>query len=171
VRREAEELVVREARAGELDEVAALTEHSFEEYWPLVPPAFAEAAQRDLADVRGRLGSGELLVAELGGRLVGTVTFLPDGGGYPAPGWPPSWCAVRLLAVDPACRGLGIGRRLTAECLDRARRRGAAAVGLHTAPFMASARHIYESLGLERVPALDIETPGAPPALTYRLNF
>ena len=102
---------------------------------------------------------------------MGTVTFLPDGGGYPAPGWPPSWCAVRLLAVDPACRGLGIGRRLTAECLDRARRRGAAAVGLHTAPFMASARHIYESLGLERVPALDIETPGAPPALTYRLNF
>jgi len=29
---------------GELDEVAALTGRSFEEYWPLVPPAFAEAA-------------------------------------------------------------------------------------------------------------------------------
>ena len=67
--------------------------------------------------------------------------------------------------------GLEVHRASLVEGVDRARRRGAAAVGLHTAPFMASARHIYESLGLERVPALDIETPGAPPALTYRLNF
>jgi len=44
-------------------------------------------------------------------------------------------------------------------------------LALHTAPFMGAARALYEGLGFERVPEYDIEQPGSPPALAYRLEL
>ena len=45
-----------------------------------------------------------MLVAEVDGDIVGTVTLYPDAStiGF---GWPAGWAAIRALAVDPAWRG------------------------------------------------------------------
>lgn len=93
----------------------------------------------------------ELIVALQDGDLVGVVGYAPPGAPR-EPIFPPEWAIVRLLSVAPAARGRGVGRRLTEECIARARRDGAAAVGLHTSPAMEVALPLYERLGfvLER---------------------
>jgi GNAT superfamily N-acetyltransferase len=169
--KEAHEVTVREALAGELQEVGDLTIRAFREYRPLLTPQFIDWYEEDIRDVSGRLSRGTVLVADLGGRLAGTVTLLADGSGYGMHGWPLAWPVIRLLSVDPPARGRGIGTLLAAACVDRARNMGVPALGLHTAPFMAAARALYEGMGFERVPDYDVEEPGSPLALAYRLQL
>jgi ribosomal protein S18 acetylase RimI-like enzyme len=68
---------------------------------------------------------------------------------------------IRMLAVDPARHGRGIGRALTLACVERAQAAGRRRVVLHTSDWMAAAKHLYESLGFERDTAIDFSpAPG-----------
>ncbi|MEU4744336.1 helix-turn-helix domain-containing GNAT family N-acetyltransferase [Actinosynnema sp. NPDC023658] len=62
---------------------------------------------------------------------------------------------LRLLLVEPAARGLGIGARLVEECLAFARRAGYGRVVLWTVAGLAASRHIYEKVGF----TVDTRTP------------
>jgi GNAT superfamily N-acetyltransferase len=62
---------------------------------------------------------------------------------------------LRLLLVEPAARGLGIGARLVEECLSFARRAGYGRVVLWTVAGLAASRHIYEKAGF----TVDTSTP------------
>ncbi|MCE6998959.1 helix-turn-helix domain-containing GNAT family N-acetyltransferase [Saccharothrix sp. S26] len=62
---------------------------------------------------------------------------------------------LRLLLVEPAARGLGIGARLVDECLRFARRAGYERVVLWTVAGLAASRHIYEKAGFR----IDTSTP------------
>jgi putative SOS response-associated peptidase YedK len=53
-----------------------------------------------------------------------------------APFFEPDWPIVRMLVVDPAARGRGVGRALMDECCRRARRDGSRVLALHTSPIM-----------------------------------
>jgi GNAT superfamily N-acetyltransferase len=50
---------------------------------------------------------------------------------------------IRLLVVDPAVRGQGIGRSLTEACVGRARRDRSPILALHTSSIMAVALAMY----------------------------
>jgi GNAT superfamily N-acetyltransferase len=96
--------------------------------------------------------SGEIVVAEdEAGNVVGAVAYF---GPFTTPRpdfFAPRWPIVRMLVVDPAARGRGIGRRLTEICIARARRDGADAIALHTSPAMAAALALYSRMGFRLI--------------------
>jgi ribosomal protein S18 acetylase RimI-like enzyme len=97
----------------------------------------------------------ELIVAAEDGRVAGAVAYCPPGSEPRADFFEPGWPIIRMLVVDPAARGKGIGRRLTEECIQRARRDGAEVIALHTSPAMEVALALYLRMGFRlarRVP-------------------
>ena len=94
--------------------------------------------------------SGEVIVAESDGRLAGGVAYVGPNA-VKAPFFDPAWPVIRMLVVDPACRGKGIGRALTDECIARAQRDRAPIIALHTSPIMAVALPMYLRMGFIKV--------------------
>jgi len=60
---------------------------------------------------------------------------------------------LRILFVDPSVRSLGLGRRLTRECIRFCRDAGYTAITLWTVDILTAARRIYETEGFRLVHA------------------
>jgi predicted N-acetyltransferase YhbS len=129
---------------------------AYRQYAAEVPPGTWERFLADLLDLDRHARHGQLLVAEVGGEVVGYVSFYPDLAAQ-GTGWPPGWAGGRGLAVRPGHRGCGIGPRLFAELEARALAGGAATFALHTSSFMTTAIALYERLGYRRAPQYDLD--------------
>ncbi|MBI2829976.1 MAG: GNAT family N-acetyltransferase [Chloroflexi bacterium] len=164
-------LPIRNARFEELDEVSQLLRDAYQEYQDFVPAEVWEEYLQDIMNVRSRLGEAELLVADLNGRLVGTVTLYMDASRSIQEGWPPGWAGIRLLAVQPAYRGQGIGRALIEECFRRVREWGITTIGLHTTKFMSIAHRMYKRMGFKRAPEFDFHPAPGTVVMAYRLDL
>jgi DNA-binding MarR family transcriptional regulator/GNAT superfamily N-acetyltransferase len=83
-------------------------------------------------------------IAERNGEIVGSVFLIkhPERTGV---------AQLRLLYVERAARGLGIGRRLVHECTEFGRQAGYTAIMLWTNSVLTSARKIYEAEGYRLV--------------------
>jgi len=138
-------VVIRPARADEADSVAALTDRSFAAgpYGHLPVSPERRALVHAVAE---RADSGAVLVADDGGALVGTVSLLRAGTRQSrlAVG---DEAELRLLAVEPAARGRGLGRALAAAAQEEAHAWGASAVVLDTGALNLPAQRLYERLG------------------------
>ncbi len=135
---------LRDARPGDLGWViernAAVYAQEFgwnEEYEALVARIVADfAADRDPR-------REAVWIAESDGERVGCVFCVRDEK--------PDTARLRLLLVDPAARGRGVGGRLVEECVAFARAAGYAELVLWTNDVLAGARRIYQKAGFELV--------------------
>jgi GNAT superfamily N-acetyltransferase len=83
-------------------------------------------------------------IAERGGERVGCVFLVPD-----EEGGDPAVARLRLLLLEPAARGTGLGRRLVTECIAFARSAGYREVVLWTHAVLVAARGIYAAAGFK----------------------
>lgn len=129
-------------------------------------PAY-EAALRDVA---GRAADSTSLVALDGERVVGAVTVSTRGGPW-AERAAPGEAEIRMLVVDPAARGAGIGEALVRTCIALAEEDACTAVRLSTEPTMTTAHRLYERLGFVRTPDRDWSPVEGVTLLTYVLEL
>ena len=161
---------VRDAREDERDAIRELTLRAYEEFATVMTPSAWAGLEQAVRAALASSAEADRIVAERDGALVGGVMLYPPaadayGGAVERASWP----EVRLLAVAPEARGLGVGRALMDECVRRARRAGATALGLHTSASMRSAMRIYERMGFVRAPEYDFRPAGAEVVEGYRL--
>jgi DNA-binding MarR family transcriptional regulator/N-acetylglutamate synthase-like GNAT family acetyltransferase len=81
-------------------------------------------------------------IAEIDGAQVGSVFLVRHTDDV---------AKLRLLLVDPAGRGQGLGQRLVAECLSFAQACGYRKITLWTQSILVAARKIYQDAGFARV--------------------
>jgi len=103
-----------------------------------------ETFEAMVARIAGEYGRGHdpkrenAWIAEVEGEPVGSVFCVREDD---------DTARLRLLLVEPAARGMGIGGRLVDECLRFARRAGYREIVLWTYDVLADARRIYERAG------------------------
>jgi GNAT superfamily N-acetyltransferase len=123
-----------------------------------------------LRDVATRASRAEVAVAvDEDGTLLGTVTFAAGGTAYAETATAADEAGFRMLVVDPAARGRGVGEALVAWCVRRAREGDARVLRLSTQSAMTAAGRLYERLGFVRTPELDWTPEPDVFLLTYEL--
>jgi putative acetyltransferase len=111
------------------------------------------ADERQLDDPQSHVFArgGEIFMARLDDDTVGCCAAIPHGDGI---------IEVAKLAVDPAARGHGIGRKLVHAVLRFGQERQCATAILTSSSKLAAALRLYESLGFVYRPV--------PPDVPYR---
>ena len=92
--------------------------------------------------------------------VLGAVVYIGDMKHYGSKGKAPqeiNAAGIRLLAVTPESRGMGIGKALTLACIEKAKESGLSQVILHTTSLMPTAWKMYIGMGFQRAPELDFE--------------
>lgn len=137
-------LLIREARADDLPALVALfAADALGGHGDTTAPEAADHYRAAFAAI-GADPRAQLYVAELGGRLAGTlqlvfVTSLPGRGAKRA--------LIEAVQVDEALRGRRIGEAMVRFAMARAKAEGAAMLALTSSKLRGDAHRFYHRLG------------------------
>lgn len=149
----AQDIRLRALRPGDLGWVisrhGALYHQQFGWDW-----RFEALVARIAADFAERFDPGReagWIAERSGGERLGCVFLVQardERSGAPDPGW----AQLRMLLLEPAARGLGLGKQLTATCTEFARQAGVyRGIRLWTNSLLGPARGIYQAQGYRLV--------------------
>jgi GNAT superfamily N-acetyltransferase len=114
------------ADAEKLNRIAVSAFDQFRDHYGDWPAMLA-----GLSKTSALSASGEVIIAELQNKIAGAVAYFGPNS-QKAAFFDQRWPIIRMLVVDPALRGKGIGRALSDECIARAKRDGSPIIALHT---------------------------------------
>lgn len=119
-----------------------------------------EGYDLEIAQVAERGEGSVVVVATLGGQIVGCLTYAADHTMPDAEHDDPEAATFRFFAVDPSAQGQGVGETMVRWVFDRARADGKRRIHIHTLVAMRGAQRLYERLGFVRLPADDADWDG-----------
>ena len=146
--------IIRKATAGDLPAVGALGALLIRTHHELDPRRFIAVTPTSADGYASWLGSQlkkrnvVVLVAELGGRIVGYVYAAVEGYDWMSLRGPAG--VLHDIVVHPAHRGRGIGEQLLATALEFLRERGAPRAVLNTAEGNVAAHRLFARAGFRR---------------------
>jgi len=129
------------ADAENLNRIAVSAFDQFRDHYEDWPAMLA-----GLSKTSALSASSEIIIAELEDQFAGAVAYFGPNS-QKASFFDQRWPIIRMLVVDPAFRGKGIGRVLSNECIARAKRDGSPVIALHTSPIMSIALPMYMKMG------------------------
>jgi ribosomal protein S18 acetylase RimI-like enzyme len=158
-------LLLRRAREHEHAAIGAVTVAAYVPFTQAAESGYVE----HLRDAGTRDREAELWVAadEETGDVLGTVTLCPTGSPWREIGTDDE-AEFRMLAVDPAAQGRGVGSALMELVVRRAREDGRRAIVLSSLAEMTAAHRIYERQGFVRVPERDWSPVPGVDLIAYR---
>jgi len=146
-------ILIRKAAERDLDSIEQLYDDLNDRLAQTVNyPGWRKGSYPLRSDAEEGLRDGTLYVAELDGKIAGTVMYLrTQCEPYKTARWQLPFdvpvVALHILAVHPDCQGKGVGRALMAYAETIARECGALAVRLDTHEGNLPACRLYESCG------------------------
>ena len=152
------EMIVRNAVEADDSIIGELLVQAYLTQFAKKLPDVSYSAER-LADLRNqsaRRASASVLVAELDGRIVGTLTLYP-GGAPNSKAWIAGAADLRLLAIDPEFQGRGLSGKLLDAAEALARKWGVPAICLHTRQGASGIARLYHARGYVRDEAGDLD--------------
>jgi ribosomal protein S18 acetylase RimI-like enzyme len=159
---------IRRATADDLEAVGRLTVAA---YAPYLDAASDTGYVEHLGDSGRRNREADLWVAvDDDGAVLGSVTSCPEGSPWRELAEPEEG-EFRMLAVDPAAQGRGVGRALVEHVVEGFRADGSRSVVLCSMSTMTSAHRVYERAGFGRAPELDWSPLPGVDLVAYRLDF
>ena len=163
-----QEYTVRNARPEEFEEIGALMVQVYSQLEGFPKISEQPDYYKMLANV-GALtnnpGTALLVAVNDENSIAGAVVYFNEMKYYGSGGTATreeNAAGFRLLAVDPAIRGKGIGKLLANECIKKARENKLGQVIIHTTMAMQTAWRMYEQMGFKRSEDLDFSQQGFP---------
>jgi predicted N-acetyltransferase YhbS len=155
-----ERVVIREARPEDDAAIGELLVEAFiTQYAKKLPEVvYTEERKRSLRDTATKREVARVWVAEVDGRVVGTVALWPPG----APGseaWLPNAADLRHLATAVDFHGKGLSKPLLDEAERVARQWGVSAICLHVRKGADGVLNMYQRRGYVREPVGDLDLP------------
>ena len=131
---------IRPATPADARSIASVLAESFAEYKSLYTEKGFRATTPAGEQIQIRFSEGAMWVALLDGKIVGTVSVIPENEAL----------YIRSMAVLPQARRNKIGERLLAQIEKFAAENGYRKLVLSTTPFLISAIRLYEKFGFRR---------------------
>lgn len=137
------DIVIRFARDDDSEHLIRLIDTVFAEYPGCILDVDAEMPELRRPASAADADSGRWWVAELNGRIVGSVAVVPEDDGI---------AELKKLYVASSVRRRGLGAQLVSLAESEARERRAASLVLWTDTRFRDAHRLYDRLGFTRAP-------------------
>lgn len=144
-------IALRLAGAQDVPKIAELLVHSFSKTYASKLPHIETPQERltELRDVEARMRDGQVVVLELGYRIIGTAAILRSGTAE-CESWLENAVNLRCLAIDPEFHGLRFSEALLNEAESLARAQGADYICLHVQEGAEGVARLYTGRGFMR---------------------
>lgn len=143
-----EDIKIRPIEPGDNAAIANVIRTTLEEFGANHPgTVYYDSTTDHLFELFEPVKGAVYFIAEQDGKILG------GSGIYPTQGLPNGTCEFVKMYLVSSARGIGLGRRMIAYCLEEAKKLGYDSVYLESMPELAKAVSVYEKFGFEYLKA------------------